>query len=96
MPSTDLKSQLSSWVMNEVDRAKLSDLFQGTLSFRHPGHENASWDARYEFEHRGGRYAWVLYSARSWDSIVPMDNDGTTESAVQSTPCGRRYSVSPR
>jgi hypothetical protein len=66
----DRKAQLAAWVTEEVDEEALLPLFAGTLAFRHPGYDDALWEARYEFEVDGSLYDWVLYTPSYWASIV--------------------------
>lgn len=66
----DRKARLAAWVTEEVDEAALEPLFTGTLAFRHPGYDDALWEARYEFEVDGSAYDWVLYTPSYWASIV--------------------------
>jgi energy-coupling factor transporter ATP-binding protein EcfA2 len=66
----DRKAQLAAWVTAEVREETLLPLFTGTLTFRHPGYDNALWEARYEFEMDGSLYDWVLFTPSYWASIV--------------------------
>ena len=66
----DRKAQLAAWVSQEVDEGTLFPLFGGTLAFRHPGYDDALWEARYEFEVDGSLYDWVLFTPSYWASIV--------------------------
>jgi AAA domain, putative AbiEii toxin, Type IV TA system/AAA domain len=67
------KSLLSTWVEAQIDENTVSPLFEGTLAFRHSGHEGGSWDARFEFEHDDNTYDWILFSSSSWDSVILHD-----------------------
>jgi len=66
----DRKALLAAWVTAEVREETLLPLFTGTLAFRHPGYDDALWEARYEFEVDGSLYDWVLYTPSYWASIV--------------------------
>jgi predicted ATPase len=66
----DRKTRLAAWVTAEIDEESLRPLFTGTLAFRHPGYDDALWEARYEFEVDGSAYDWVLYTPSYWASIV--------------------------
>ncbi len=80
-----MKATLSTWVLGGIDETKLAPLFKGVLAFRHPGYENATWEARYEFEHDGRAYDWLLYSQNSWDNIVPRSAEELQDVAVTTT-----------
>jgi len=66
----DRKARLAAWVSQEVDEGTLLPLFAGTLAFRHPGYDDALWEARYEFEIDGLPYDWVLFTPNYWASVV--------------------------
>jgi len=66
----DRKAQLAAWVTAEVREETLLPLFTGTLTFRHPGYDDALWEARYEFKMDGSLYDWVLFTPSYWASIV--------------------------
>jgi hypothetical protein len=66
----DRKARLAAWVSQEVDEGTLLPSFAGTLAFRHPGYDDALWEARYEFEVDGSLYDWVLFTPSYWASIV--------------------------
>jgi len=63
-------AQLEAWVTAEVHEKTVLPLFTGTLAFRHPGYDDALWEARYEFEVDGSCYDWVLYTPGYVASIV--------------------------
>jgi hypothetical protein len=67
----DRKKRLSTWVMDEFSADKLLPLFRGSLAFRHPGYEDALWEARYEVDIDGEPHDWVLYASSYWASVVP-------------------------
>lgn len=66
----DHKARLAAWVTEEIDEEALLPLFTGALAFRHPGYDDALWEARYEFEIGGSVYDWVLYRPNYSASIV--------------------------
>ena len=66
----DRKARLAAWVTEEICEETLLPLFTGTLAFRHPGYDDALWEARYEFEVDGSLYDWVLFTPSYWASIV--------------------------
>ena len=66
----DRKAQLAAWVTAEVNEEALLPLFTGTLAFRHPGYDDAHWEARYELEIDGSLYDWVLFTPSYGAGIV--------------------------
>ena len=66
----DRKARLATWVTAEMDEEALLPLFTGTLAFRHPGYDDALWEARYELEIDGLPCDWVLFTSSYGAGIV--------------------------